>query len=721
MAFTEEQKRILEEVDQQLEYKKESVLTKANRYAMAFNTGLFSILPPQAQRKLQEWGVTLPETEGVVEAGLSGVGQALPLAMGGVASLTAKGAAPWLQGLVQQGGAKGVAARTGQDISRFVAERPGAFWTAETLGAFGAGAAPELIEAETPTSEMLSGLAGGVVGGLLPAAAPGVARRAVETFAPFTRTGGELRAARQMQERAVSPELAAQRALDAPEGVTPARATGEERLMAQEARILADAPPSVSQRVQDDLIKAQDNLEQGLMGLYGRARSGKEWERAVMERVAAPGTKIEPGSTARMLDDAYNSFTPLYDKAKNISIPTEGLADSIKRAVNDPDILAGTSQRKLIRSWFGSQYNNFIKTRASEGTIDSGDLIELRSIVRSKIRDYGKATTEDSKQYRDILQNIEADLSRTLETQLTGEPLTALRTADGQYRQYKIIEDAVFRSGDGAFTPDRMAESIRLASSSKSAYARGVDKVEQELRLLAQAGRQVSDVLGDPAAARALVRDFDTSQLRPIKASFIETALSATRAIDRTPGLEGRQYISGTDLKVFLKENRSTAKALRFSDDELKRLDRFANELIVMERKTPAAVAQLFEDGPATFLQLGATLLGAKGGQRAAGGGLGSSMVLAGFMAKKARDNLAKLTSDKAGELMNQALTDKKLYAALLTKPTDGPKKTAAAVKTLNAWFINNFPDEDAGPSFDQDQQQILDQVNEQLRQSRMQ
>jgi hypothetical protein len=724
MAFTPEQQRILDEINAQLgdslveeeeEQKPESFVKKANRYAQAINTGVFSILPPQAQRKLQEFGITLPrQPEGGLEAGLAGIGQAAPLAIGGVASLTAKTAAPWLSSVAQAGGIKGGVAKIGQDIAKFATQSPRAFWTAETAGAFGSGALPEMVGADTTSEQMLASLAGGVAGGLAPAAAPGVARRALETFAPFTKAGGELRAARQMQERAIDPELAARRALEAPEGVTPARATGEERLMAQEARLLEDAPPSVSQKVQEDLIKAQENLEQGMRSLYGRPRSEKEWERAVMERVAAPGAKIEPGTTSRMLDDAYKSFDPLYEKAKNISIPTEGLADTIKKSISDPDLLAGNAQRSLIRNWFGSQYNNFIKTRAADGVIDSGDLIELRSIVRGKMRDYGRATTEDSKQYRDILQNIEADLSKTLETQLTGEPLAALRTADSQYRQYKIVEDAVFRSGDGAFTPDRMAESIRMASSSKSAYARGIDKTEQELRLLAQAGRKVADVLGDPAAARALVRDFNSTQLRPIKASFIETALNATKSIDRTPGLEGRQFVSGTDLKVFLNQNRATAKALKFSDDELKRLDRFANELIVMERKSPAAVAQLFGDGPATYVQLGATLLGARGGQKIAGGGLGSSLVLASFLAKRARDNVARLTSDKATELMTQAITDKKLYAALLTKPTDSAKKVNAAVKTLNAWFINNFPEE--GPSFDEEQRQILDTINEQLR-----
>jgi hypothetical protein len=723
MAFTEEQKRILAEIDSKLatEEKEGSIVDKAARYAAAINTGAASYLPAPVQRKLQEWGITLAQPQGAVEAGLAGVGQALPLAVGGVGALTARTAAPWLSQLVQQGGARGVAAGVGQDIARTATTMPGTFWAAETLGAFGAGAVPEMVEAETPMGQQLAGLAGGLAGGLTPAAVPRVGRSLLENLAPFTQAGGELRAARQMQARAVDPELAAMRAKQAPEGITPARATGEEMLLAQERRILEDAPPSLSQRVQDDLLQAQQKVEDSLVNFYGPGRSAKAWEQDVMQRVAAPGTKIETGSTSRMLDQAYQSFDPLYAKAKNVAIPTEGIVGDIRKAIGDPEIIAGDAQRKVIRNWFASQYNNLVKNRAKEGVIDSGDLLELRSSVRAKQREYGKSLTEDSNQYRQILQGIEAQLTKSLETGLSGEPLTALRTADSQYRQYKIIEDAVFRSGDGPFTPDRMAESIRLASSSKSAYARGVNDVEQELRLLAQSGRRVEEVLGDPAAARALVRDFNPRQLRPIKTDFVNTAVNKSLRVDREFGTEGNQYISGADLKVFLKENRSTAKALGFADAELNRLNRIANELIVMERKSPAAVANLFEDGPATILQLGATLIGAKGGQRAAGqGGIGSSLVLAQFMAKKARDNLARLTSDKAVELMNQAVTDKNLYAALLTKPTDSPKQVKQAVQTLNAWFINNFAEEETGPSFDEEQRRILEDVNQRLRQGQV-
>jgi hypothetical protein len=722
MAFTEEQKRILAEVDSKLasETKEGSVLDKAARYAAAINTGVARYLPTPVQQKLQEWGITLSKTEGAVEAGLSSVGEALPLAVGGVGALTAKTAAPWLAGLVQQGGAKSVAAGVGRDIARTASTNPATFWAAETLGSFGAGAAPELVEAESPLGRQVAGLVGGALGGLTPATVPRVTRSALENLAPFTQAGGELRAARQMQARAVNPELAAMKAKQAPEGVTPARATGEEALLAQERRILEDAPPSLSQRVQDDLFKAQQKTEESLVSLYGEGRSTKDWEVDVMQRVAAPGSKIEVGSTSKMLDQAYQSFDPLYSKAKNIGIMTEGLVDDIKKAVRDPEIIAGDAQRRAIRTWFASQYNNLIKNKSKEGVIDSGDLIELRSSVRAKQRDYGKALTEESRQYREILQGIETQLTKSLETGLRGEPLDALRTADSQYRQYKIVEDAVFRAGDGAFTPDKMAESIRLASSSKSAYARGVNEVEQELRLLAQSGRRVEEVLGDPAAARALVREFNPRQLRPIKADFVNTAINKSLKVDRDFGTEGTQYISGVDLKVFLKQNKSTAKALGFADAELNRLNRIANELIVMERKSPEAVSRLFEDGPATILQLGATLIGAKGGQRVSGGGIGSSLVLAQFMAKRARDNLARLTSDKAVELMNQAVTDKNLYAALLTKPTDSPKQVKQAVQTLNAWFINNFTDNEDGPSFDEEQQKILDEVNERIKQGQV-
>jgi hypothetical protein len=721
MAFTEEQKRILAEVDSKIaSEQKDSILDKAARYAAALNTGVASYLPDSAQRKLQEWGITLAQPQGAIESGLAGVGQALPLAVGGVGALTAKTAAPWLAGLVKQGGAKGVAASVGQDIARTAATRPGAFWAAETLGAFGAGAAPEMVEAESTLGKQVSGLVGGVAGGLAPAAIPRIGRSLLENLAPFTQAGGELRAARQMQSRAVEPELAAMRAKQAPEGVTPARATGEELLLAQERRILEDAPPSLSQRVQEDLLQAQQKIEESLVTSYGPGRSSKAWEQDVMQRVAAPGAKIETGPTSKMLDQAYQSFDPLYAKAKNVAIPTDGLVGDVRKAIGDPEIIAGDSQRKVIRNWFASQYNNLVTNRAKEGVIDSGDLLELRSSVRAKQREYGKSLTEDSNQYRQILQGIEAQLTKSLETGLRGEPLTSLRTADSQYRQYKIIEDAVFRSGDGPFTPDRMAESIRLASSSKSAYARGVNDVEQELRILAQSGRRVEEVLGDPAAARALIRDFNPRQLRPIKADFVNTAVNKSLKVDRDFGSEGNQYISGADLKVFLKENKATAKALGFAEIELNRLNRIANELIVMERKSPEAVARLFEDGPATFLQLGATLVGAKAGQRVSGGGIGSSLVLAQFMAKRARDNLAKLTSDKAVELMNQAVTDKNLYAALLTKPTDSPKQVKQAVQALNAWFINNFADEDTGPSFNEEQQRILEEVNQRLKQGQV-
>lgn len=719
MALSEKQKLILEEVDQRIG-KEESFVDKAGFYARAINTGMFSILPPPAQQKLAEWGIiNTGEAQGPLEAGFRGIGQALPMAMGGVGALTAKTAAPWLSGLAQQQGAKGIAGGLGQTIAQTAQQAPRAFWAGETAAAFGAGAAGSMVPEEYPTTKAAVEMAAGAAGGALPQLGPRAGRYALETFAPFTEAGGSLRAARQLQERAIDPEAAALAVQQAPRGVTPARATGEEALMATERRILEDAPPSLSNRVNQDLQKAKDLSESELLGTYGEPRTQKDWEKSVMERVAAPGTFIPAGSTSKMLDDAYKSFGPLYNKAKGQSINTKGMASDFVKSVEDPDIIAGDAQRKVIKNWFSSQFNNVVRNKQTEGFIDSGDLIDLRSTVRAKQRDYGKMQTEESRQYREILSNIEDSITLQLESQLAGGPLQSLRTADSQYRQYKIVEDAVFKSGDRGFTPDRMSESIRLASSSRSQYARGTEKVEQELRLLAQAGQRIEDVLGDPAKARALVRDFNASQLRPIKADFVKTAYEKNLKVDD----DGNLFLSGRDLKAFLTKNNSTARALGFDSKEVTRLNRIANELVMIERKSPEAVTQLFTDGPATFMQLGAALIGAKSGQRVSGGGLGSSLVLAQFMSRKARDNLARLTSDKATELLTQATTDPKLYSALLVKPTDSSKSKKEAAQIMNAWLLNNIDDEEeatAQPSFSEEQRRILEEVNTNINRARV-
>jgi hypothetical protein len=123
------------------------------------------------------------------------------------------------------------------------------------------------------------------------------------------------------------------------------------------------------------------------------------------------------------------------------------------------------------------------------------------------------------------------------------------------------------------------------------------------------------------------------------------------------------------------------------------RLNDIADTLVMIQRKPPAAVAQLYDDAPSALVQLLASLIGASGGQRASqmgpgGGGIGSSLVLAQFMSKHARREVEQLTSGRAMELLTDAATDKDLYAALLVGRTDPVHTQRAAAQRLDAWIL---------------------------------
>ena len=71
---------------------------------------------------------------------------------------------------------------------------------------------------------------------------------------------------------------------------------------------------------------------------------------------------------------------------------------------------------------------------------------------------------------------------------------------DAQYRQYKLVEDAISRSGDqpGGFTPAQLSAAVRAATP-KAAYGRGAGG---PLRELAAAGRQTMDQRSPPTGQR---------------------------------------------------------------------------------------------------------------------------------------------------------------------------------------------------------------------------
>lgn len=664
----------------------------ARRYASNLvnevNRGILSYFPETLRKPIQELGIGV-ETEmsqTPVGRGAEYVGMALPMAIG----IPAAGQATTnVMNLARPGAFRTLI----DDITNFAMNSPKLYFAGETAGAFGAGMASGAAEeaGAGPVGQFAAEMVGGAGLGGLASIGPRSMRSLREgmraNLLPMTEEGGMIRAGRQMQARTPNEQTAAEyaRRLESiPEGVTPAQWIGDERLMAQEARLLRDNP-ELERQVRDELQEARIAAQESLRDSFGRPRSRQDWELSVLERVTPEGALIQPGMTDDMLNQAYKSFAPLYDQAKGfpVSIPDDvrsmtellgtgqtgrfepGLRKLLLDSASHASVMATDDSRTQVARWLDNLYTSY-KGRVKNGVMDSADVLDLRSRIRDERRLQEK---RQNMERADLLGSAEAALTAKLSESLPEEVAATLRAADSQYRKYKVVENAIFSAGDAAFTPEQLSAAIQHGGlTSSSRYARGADDVTQELRRVALAGRSTEEILEDPRRARLFVRDLNAEEKQAVQADFVNVLFSRAKesARDATPG--GTPLISGDRLLRDITANEEVMRNLGMSPEDRGRLRTMAETIQTLEKKSPAAVDQLFEDGPATILQLAATLAGAKSGQRMAGRGMGSSLVLAQFMSNRARRTLASLTSDQAEQLMMDAATDPELYKALLTK-----------------------------------------------------
>ena len=675
------------ELDQPTSFmdKAKSAANYAGMIANELNVGILSILPSAARNKLQELGVGVPGTEfGKTRGGAATkyVGMAVPM-MAGVPAAGARMATT----LGQPGIWRGMI----DDITNFAMANPKLYFTSEVAGAAGAGAAGEMArEGGAGTggqliAEMLGGMTAGGLTSIGPRSLRGLRESIQKNIFPMTKEGGMIRAAKQTQQRAGGPETAqayAKSLAEIPEGVTPAQWIGDERLMAQESRLLQDNP-ELANRVRSELQEAHLAAQESLKDSFGRPRTRQEWEVSVLERVTPEGTLIEPGMTDDMLGQAYDSFAPLYDQAKGFDVSTSGLTQKISDSVYDPSIIAGDLERDSIRKWFNNVASAF-EDQIEFDEIPSDALLQIRSKVRDQRR---LQSRRGNAERADLLGAIEGSITKRLEDALPDDITAQLKVTDSQYRKYKIVENSIFNAADANLSPEQLTQAIRMGGlTSQSRYARGVDEATQDLRRLALAGRSTEEVLGDPQRAAMFVRDLSDIEKRAVQADFADVLFNRAKSAAATES--GIPLLSGEKLLRDLTENMDVMKNLGMTPNDITRLRTIGRELQTVAKKSPQAVKQLFEDGPASVLQLVAAIIGAHSGQKMAGGGLGASLVLAQFMSNRARRFLARITSDQAERLMKDAVTDQKLYQALLTRPTVGVRVARERAAYLESWLL---------------------------------
>lgn len=208
-----------------------------------------------------------------------------------------------------------------------------------------------------------------------------------------------------------------------------------------------------------------------------RKAAENQYKGVLIKETAAPGATLSNSTDMnQLLDEAYKSFGPAYDKAKGFPLILEKgkpvivnqganmpLPTAFQKIVKDKGVLASASTRSNVGGWLDNQLTKPIK--------DSGDLLSMRSQIRTKIRSI-KGTSQDDLATKELLSNAEDAVTQSLESQLPKDASDALKATDAQYGKYKIVENAVAKGGDKEFTTFQASKAVREATD-KGAYARG--------------------------------------------------------------------------------------------------------------------------------------------------------------------------------------------------------------------------------------------------------
>lgn len=235
-----------------------------------------------------------------------------------------------------------------------------------------------------------------------------------------------------------------------------------------------------------------------------RESAEQDFQRAVIQEAAAPGATIKPSENIHeMLQQAYESYAPLYDQAKGIPVKAAVMNGSQGTKLSYLFDQAATSAPGVTdqaRSAAKSALQNEISQLPPSPT--STDLLNLRSDIRALARKAKLATDTIAQDKAAIYDLADQHVTRALNTQLPPKALNALQVADSQYGRYKVVENAVAKARDNVagLTPQKLSQAIYDATSDP-AYARGAGG---SLRDLAQAGTKTFQTVSPPTGARVL-------------------------------------------------------------------------------------------------------------------------------------------------------------------------------------------------------------------------
>lgn len=679
-----------------------------------------------------------------------------------------------------------------QNLTALTAQNPAKAATLDVASSLGAGVGGEVASnlTDDPNLILLGEIAGGFSFPAVTAVSRFAGQRTVEAgksaVIPFTRAGAEPRAARRLKSLSADPQGEAAR-IDPTSPVSPARQTGNPRLIALEKAVLEQRPEleaKFTKDLNDALASARQQsanfggtdrtrevLESGqehLVNLVNlRAAKAAQTAQARIDEISTPTPRQVSQIAREELDTALKDVraqeselwkavgkdvpAEFNNSAKELSsirsetskrVPLEipqwmqkAIMSSKSATLND---VQQVRSRVLGEARQASKDGDFDKARIMNRLAD-GLLADLEAVEAPGVaaaRGFSRSLNERFSQgaVKDILsrgarKGAGIASEDTLKKVFSGgtpatnakEFLAASPESAPQLQQFlrsRVVSNA---TRQGTFNPraaqaeinklqteglfdvfpnlrGELDEVVNLFNRSQNLSTRAGAVAERGgSRLSKQDERSLAKLLlgGDPGEEMAiLLRDDNAVQLarslkrrmggnkdavQGLKSSFVETLFNtASRDAD----------VSGELLAKTLKDNLDVARALGMNDTEISRIRSVANRIIQAQTPPGKAISKIMTDKPAAIMDFLATLIGAKVGQRIAGGGLGSSLKVAAEGSKQAKGILQKLTTDSAEKLLVDAMSDPVLFKALMTKSTAPPEQMAKVSQIIESWLI---------------------------------
>jgi hypothetical protein len=152
--------------------------------------------------------------------------------------------------------------------------------------------------------------------------------------------------------------------------------------------------------------------------------------------------------------------------------PDKGPDVPLTKALQVPRGAVGTDEG---RSYAASILTTELSSLRGLGVkLQSDDLFDMRSRIRTKIRDLKKMQNAPVGA-EDILESAEQKITAALDSQLPSGVKDQIRAIDAKYGNFKVVENALIRAKDRpeGFTPSQFSDAVRQNTPSRMGYAAG--------------------------------------------------------------------------------------------------------------------------------------------------------------------------------------------------------------------------------------------------------